>query len=70
MYGRFVVETRYKKYKRMDGYQCNGHGAVSVLLHLVQKFRRKDGTGYYSEYELKKAYRQGKIRIVSTGEAI
>ncbi len=47
MDSRFVVETQLKKYKRMNGYQCNGHSAMSVLYHLRMKFQ-----DYYSESEL------------------
>lgn len=75
MDSRFVVETNLKKYKRMSGYQCNGHSALSVLYHLHVKFQKpiiKDGiktyVPYYSEFELLNAFRNGHIRIIMIGE--
>jgi hypothetical protein len=68
---KFVVSTKKKKYKRLDGYSCNGSNRYSVLNHLVQKFARKevDANGkvwywsYYSFDELKTALFRGYISI-------
>jgi hypothetical protein len=69
--GRFVVESNYTKFKRMNGYQCNGHSAMSVLYHLHVKFQHLNRDGvmvcYYSESELLNAYRKGRIKIIMIG---
>ena len=60
----FVVESNYKKYKRMVGYKANAKSPYAMCLHLHHAFRDKKNNHYYSEYELVEAWKKGRIRIV------
>ena len=56
---KFRVKTSIKKYKEIDGYTFNSYGVGTALSHIAYKL-----SGKASQYEVMKAYKKGKIRLV------
>jgi len=54
---KMKVETDLKKYKELNGYTAEAYTTSSFIKHLVWKFGR-------SEYELRRAHRNNRVRIV------
>lgn len=53
------VETNIKKYKEIDGYTFHSYTVGTALSHIAYKL-----SGKASQYDVHKAYRKGKIRLV------
>ena len=58
----FVIETTGRKFKKLNGYKCKGQTRGTVLAHLKYKFS-------FSEFEIDKGYREGKITIKLVGRS-
>lgn len=56
---RFEVKTSVKKYKEIDGYMFYSYTVGSALSHIAYKL-----SGKASQYDVHKAYRKRKIRLV------
>ena len=56
---KFRVETSIKKYKEIDGYTFHSYKVGTALSHIAYKLR-----GKASQYDVVKAHRKGKIRLV------
>lgn len=56
---KFRVETSIKKYKEIDGYTFHAYSVGSALSHIAYKL-----SGKASQYDVHKAHRKGKIRLV------
>ena len=56
---RFEVKTSVKKYKEIDGYVFHSYTVGTALAHIAYKL-----SGKASQYDVVKAHRNGKIRLV------
>lgn len=56
---RFEVRTKLKKYKVIDGYKFESYTTGTALSHIAYKL-----VGKASRYEVLKAFRKGKIRLI------
>lgn len=56
---KFRVETSIKKYKEIDGYTFHSYTVGTALSHIAYKL-----SGKASQYDVVKAYKKGKIRLV------
>lgn len=56
---KFVVRTSIKKYKVIDGYTFHSYTVGTALSHITYKL-----SGKASQYDVVKAHRKGKIRLV------
>ena len=55
----FEVVTTLKKYKEINGYRFESYSVGSALSHIAYKL-----SGKASQYDVHKAHRKGKIRLV------
>lgn len=53
---QFILGTRLKKHKHMDGYRANAHCLYSFLKHVKIKFN-------ISDYDMKRYLGKGKILV-------
>lgn len=53
---RLTAVSTLKKYSKLNGYSALSYSPTSFLKHLAIKFK-------FSEFEIRKAHRLGKIRL-------